>query len=144
PRIAYRVQVAHRPLVGPHAVAVHPPQEHLVLASAQPLDRLLLGWAALGWAARRWAALGWVVGLALRQRDAAGRQEGPGAVGARLAVDVLVVVGDRVEGYERLPGACRALAQEVVEQLLPGCGVHRGGRCQDTVQVEQTGADGGR
>jgi hypothetical protein len=36
------------------------------------------------------------------------------------------------------------MTEEVVEQLFPGCRVHRDGRGQDAVEVEQAGADTAR
>jgi len=62
-----------------------------------------------------------------------------GAVEAGLAVDVGVVVGDGVEGHERLAGALGARPQEPVEHLFPCGGVHGRGRGEYAVHVEQAG-----
>ena len=70
----------------------------------------------------------------------AGGEERPDAVGPRLAVDVAVVVGARVERHERLAGPLGALAQERVEHLLPGAGVDDGGPRDHAVEVEEAGA----
>ena len=77
----------------------------------------------------------------LRQVDAAGLEERPHPVVPMLAVDVLVVVADRVERHERLAVAVRALEQERVEDRLPRDRVHGGGLRENAVEVEQAGAD---
>src|SRR5690606_10512366 len=70
--------------------------------------------------------------------DAPRGQEGAHPVGARTAVDVLVVVAVGVERLERLAVALRPAAQEVVERLLPRRPVHGRGLGQYAVEVEQT------
>src|SRR4051794_10570938 len=87
---------------------------------------------------------GRVVRLAFGQFDSAGGQERAHTVIARLAVDVLVVVGDRVEGDELLAGALRALLEIRVEHLLPRGGVHLGRLREDAVEIEEAGADPAR
>jgi hypothetical protein len=110
--------VPDRALVGAHPVARDDLLDQLVLAVTQAADLL-------------------VVDL-----DAARGEEAPHAVVAGQAVDVAVVVVMGVELPERLARALRALAQVLVEQLLPGRGVHRGGLRQHAVEVEQAGPDG--
>ena len=96
----------------------------VVLAVAQAVDGL---------------GVGGVVRAAVGQLDAAACQERPDAVLALLAVDVLAVVGARVEGHELLAGALGAPSQVVVEHGLPGLGMHAGGVGEHTVEVEQAG-----
>jgi hypothetical protein len=60
---------------------------------------------------------------------------------SRLAVNVLVIVAHRVEGDERLACFLSARAQELIEHLLPGGGVHGSRLGQDAIQVEQAAAD---
>src|SRR5262249_30256950 len=85
-----------------------------------------------------------VVGLALRQDDPARSEERADAVVAWLAVDVRAVVGDLVEGDERLAPLRRALAQGRVEHLLPLPGVAPGSLRENAVEVEQTGPNPAR
>ena len=80
-------------------------------------------------------------GVPSGQLDAARREERAHAVVARLAVDVLVVVVARVERHEALAGAVRALAQVVVEHLLPRRGMDLRGLRQHAVEVEQARLD---
>ena len=101
-------------------------QHELVLAVAEAVDR---------------ARAGWVVGGALGQLDAPGLQEERGAVGARLAVDVVVVVGVAVEGLERRARRRRSGREEVVEHLLPRPRVDVGRLGEHAVEVEQAGGD---
>src|SRR6266487_7108980 len=129
PRLANRMDVPHRPVVGLDAVAFQKCHHELVLAVSETVD---------GLGRRR------VVRIALGQLDSARGQERANAVVARLAVDVPVVVGDRVEGGELLAGSLGALAQVRVEHLLPGGGVHLGGRGEDAVEIEEAGADPAR
>lgn len=84
-----------------------------------------------------------IVGRALRQLDAARLEEVPDAVLTRLAVDVLVVVLVRVEGHELAAGRLRALAQELVEGLLPCGGMDLGCLRQHTVEVKEQRVDVG-
>src|SRR5690606_24530607 len=49
------------------------------------------------------------------------------------------VVGRRIEGHEWFAACIGTLAQEAVEELFPGGGVHGRGPREDTVQVEQHG-----
>ena len=82
-RVAGGLDVADRALVGLDARARWISLQHeLVLAVAEPADRL---------------GVGRIVGRPLGQLDPARLQERAHAVVARLAVDVLVVVVDRVE-----------------------------------------------
>src|SRR6266487_4146897 len=129
PRLANRMDVPHRPVVGLDAVAFQKCHHELVLAVSETVD---------GLGRRR------VVRIALGQLDSARGQERANAVVARLAVDVPVVVGDRVEGGELLAGSLGALAQVRVEHLLPGGGVHLGGLGEDAVEIEEAGADPAR
>jgi hypothetical protein len=80
----------------------------------------------------------------LGQVDAAGLQETASAVQARAAVDVGVVVGDRVERHERLVVGLRPLVQELVEHVPPRDVVHLRGVGQHAVQVEQARHDARR
>src|SRR5207248_3139519 len=84
---------------------------------------------------------GRVVRIPLRQSDPSRGQERAHAVVARLAVDVLVVVSDRIEGDKGLAGSVGALLQVRVEHLLPRGGVDLGGLGEDAVEVEEAGAD---
>ena len=118
--------VADRALVDLDAVARDELEHEVVLAVAQAVDRL---------GARL------VVGRAVREVDAARPEERADPVVARPAVDVLVVVRARVEGHERLAGALRALAQVVVEHLLPRGGMDLRGLREHAVEVEQARLD---
>src|SRR5262249_19548922 len=77
----------------------------------------------------------------LGQLDTASGEKRAHAVVARLSVDVLLVVGVRVERLELLAGPRGALAQVRVEHLLPGRRMHDGGRCQHAVEVAEARAD---
>src|SRR5439155_17685800 len=67
-------------------------------------------------------------------------EERPDAVGARAAVDVLVVVAMQVEGHEGLAGALGPLAEGLVEHRLPRGGVDSGRVRQHAVEVEEARA----
>ena len=125
PGVADGVDVAHRSRVRLDAALADELEHAPVLAGAEPGDRL--GGGRVG-------------GGALGERDAARRQEVADPVGARLAVDVGVVVVPRVERDERVAGAARALQQVGVEHRLPRGGVDHGRPGQDAVQVEEAGA----
>src|SRR5207247_9642553 len=101
-------------------------QDEVVLARPERVDRL---------------GLGRIGGRAHRQLDAARLQERPHAVEARLAVDVLVVVGRPVELVERLAVPLRPLAQEVVEHLLPRPRVDLRRLREHAVEIEETSTD---
>ncbi len=68
-------------------------------------------------------------------------KEGPHAVSAQLAVDVPEVVRRELEEAEGLAQAGRALAEEGVEHLLPGCRVDPRRLGQDAVEIEQAAAN---
>src|SRR5258705_145109 len=102
-----------------------PPEPELVLAVAQAADRLR---------PRR------IRRLALRQLDAPRGQENPRSLGARSAVNILVVVTDRVERNKRLAGPLGAATQEVVKHFLPRRVVNQRSLGQDAVEVEQAPA----
>jgi hypothetical protein len=121
------VHVAHRSFVGLHSLRVDELEHQHILAVAEPGDGLLAGW---------------IVGGPLRQLDAARLEEGAHAVRAGLAVDVSVVVLDGVEGAERLAGPFGALAQVLVEHLLPRRRVDLGGLGEHAVEIEQASGDG--
>ena len=125
-RVPDGLDVADRALVRLDSLGADHLQQELVLAVAQAVDG---------------RGVGGIIRVALGQLDAPGGQERPGTVGPRLPVHVLVVVLDRVEGRERLPGLAGPLAQEVVEHLLPRGVVHLGGLGEHTVEVEETAAD---
>src|SRR6266571_1422622 len=128
-RLSDRMDVPHRALVGLDAVALQERHHDLVLAVSETVDRL---------GRRR------VVRIAVGQLDSARGQERADAVVAWLAVDVPVVVGERVEGDELLAGLLGALSQVRVEHLLPGGRVHLGGLGEDAVEIEEAGADPAR
>jgi hypothetical protein len=73
--------------------------------------------------------------------DPARLQERPHSVQARLAVDVLVVVGRAVERLELLAVTRRPVTQEVVEHLLPRAGVDLRGLREHAVEIEETRRD---
>jgi hypothetical protein len=77
-----------------------------------------------------------VVGAAGREADVPRLEERLGALEPRLAVDVLVVLLDRVER-----GLAGLGLQELVEHLLPGGRVHHRGLGHHPVHVEQAGGD---
>jgi hypothetical protein len=124
-RLAHRLEVAHRALVRLDAVAPQEREHEVVLAVAQAVDGL---------------GAGLVVGGAVGELDPARGEERTHAVVARLAVDVVgvVVVGER---RERVACALRALAQVVVEHLLPRLRVDGRRLRQHAVEVEQAGLD---
>src|SRR5215207_793141 len=126
PAVTHRLGEAHGPLVGLYALPADQLQHQVVLPRAEPVHRLGL---------RR------VGGRAHRQLDAARPEERVHAVEARLAVDVLVVVGGPVELLKRLAGAIRPVPQELVEHLLPRVRMHLRGLCENAVQIEQAGRD---
>jgi hypothetical protein len=70
-----------------------------------------------------------------------GLQEGPHPLDPGLAVDVLVVVADRVERDELLAPFLRPVAEELVEHFLPGRVVHLRGLGDHPVHVEQARGD---
>ena len=114
-------------LVRLDALVVDQLQHEIVLAQAEPVDRL-------------------VVGRVVRRARAAGRcpatrrnERTPSR--ARLAVDVLLVVVGKHELAIRLAGALVPAAQELVEHLLPRLGVDLRRLRQDAVEVEQAGGD---
>src|SRR5207244_5094527 len=111
------------------ALALDQLEHELVLAIAQAVDRR--GTRGIG-------------RFALGKLDPARGQERAHPVVARLAVDVLVVVDQRVERNEALTGSLGAFAQERVEHLLPGRRVHARSLRQDAVEVEQAGPDARR
>ncbi len=78
--------------------------------------------------------------LALRKVDAAGVQKRAHTVVTGLAVDVLVIVGNRIEGLKWLAVFIRPRAQKAVEHLFPGRGVNLRGLCEHAVQVKQARA----
>ena len=121
--VAGGLGVFDRALIRLHALLADDRQHELVLAVAETVDRLPAGVVA-----RR----------ALWQLDPARGEERADAVVTRLAVDVLVVVGNLVELDERLVALLRALAQILVEHLLPGGRVDLRGLRQHAVEVEQT------
>jgi hypothetical protein len=84
---------------------------------------------------------GRVGGRPLRKLDPSRFEERLRAVEPRLAVDVLVIVMDRVERYECLAVAGGPDAQELVEHLFPGGGVHHRRLGHHPVHVEQAGGD---
>ena len=102
-----------RPGIGHDAIG-QVPVEQLVLVVAHGANGVVAG--RIG-------------GVALGQRDSAGRQERAHAVVAGFAVDVREVVGRGV--------------REVGEQCAPGPLVDLGGRGDDPVQIEQHRVEGG-
>src|SRR5262249_47025341 len=74
-----------------------------------------------------------IAGAAFRCVDAARGEEVAHAVEARLAVDVVLVVG---LGERRLP----MRTEHRVERRRPSGAVHGGGVGQDTVQIKEAGA----
>jgi hypothetical protein len=125
-RVAGGLDVAHRAVVPLDPVVLDEGEHQLVLAVAEAVDG---------------ARVGRVLRRAGGQVDPARGQERRHAVVARLAVHVAVVVRARVELAEGLAGLLRALAQELVEHLLPRGGVDLGGLRQHAVEVEQAGRD---
>ena len=103
-RVPRGLEVSHRAGVGLHPVLVDQPQHQLVLSIAQP--------------AHRFGVRG-IVGLALGQLDAPRGEERPHTVTSRLSVDILAIVGNRVERHEVFPRSSGPLAQVCVEHLLP-------------------------
>src|SRR5205085_8241454 len=79
-RGSHLAHVVDRSRVRVDPVLADPGEDEVVLAVAQPLDGRRTGWVAL---------------VALRQVDATRGEEVAGAVEARLAVDVAVVVCSR-------------------------------------------------
>ena len=116
----------NRALEGLDAVALEHVDEVAVLAVAEPADRLHIWWVARG---------------ALRQRDVARGKEAAHAVVAGLAVDVDAIVPIDIEGSPLQARGGSPLLQEIVEQLLPGGGVHRCGAGDHPVHVEDDGVD---
>jgi len=121
-RVAHRADVTDRAFVDLDAVTPQQREHELVLAVAEPADRL---------------GRGRVARLAFGKLDPARGEEGAHAVITGLAVDVGAVVGHRVEGDERLAPPLRPLAQERVEQLLPRLRVHARSLSENAVEVEQ-------
>src|SRR5207249_443657 len=103
------------------------PEENLVLLVAQSVDRLQ---------PRR------IIRRALGQVYATRLEKRTRSIGARLSVDVRVVLVDRVEWHKWCARALRACREVRIEHFLPGGGVHRGGLGQHAVEIEQTRANG--
>src|SRR5690348_179606 len=124
PFFSYRTDVGDGSVVDLNAPLGQLRQHEVVLAVAKAVDR---------GRARR------VIRLALGQLDAAGLQEGPGAVLPGLAVHVGVVLVVRVERDELGSGALGAGAEEFVEHLLPRRRVHHRRLGDHAVHIEQAG-----
>jgi len=101
-------------------------QHELVLAIAEPVDRVLVGRVA-----RR----------TLGQVDVSGGEERPDSLVPGLAVDVLVVVAHCVKLAKLLAAVLRALTQVLVEHRLPRRGVHLCRLRQDPVEIKEAGFD---
>src|SRR5205823_5832512 len=101
-------------------------QDDLVLAISQAVHGL---------------GLGWIARVPAGQLDPARGEERLDALVPGLAVDVLVVVLDGVEGDELLTGSRRALLQVGVEHLLPRGRVNLGRLGEHPVEVEQAGTN---
>jgi hypothetical protein len=100
--------------------------EVLVLPIAEPTDRL---------------AVGRVGRLASREGYTAGLQEALDAVVPGLAVDITPVVAFDIERAEWLSCLRGAVAEVLVEEMLPACGVHPGGPRDYPIEVEDGGGE---
>ena len=96
--------------------------EVLVFPIAQPIQRL---------------DLRPVIGSTRGKRDAPRRQEASDTCLSRPAVDVLLVVDDRVERDEGGALGTGSTLQVIIEQSLPGSGVDAGRTRDHAVQVEE-------
>jgi hypothetical protein len=95
--------------------------EELVLSVAEPADGLVL---------RR------VGGIASRESNAAGLKKACDAIVSWLAVDIRPLVTFDIKRPEGLSRLCGALVQVLIKEALPGCGVHAGCSCHNSVEVE--------
>src|SRR5581483_5085360 len=124
---AHGLYVTYRAFVPLDTLRAQQVIERFVLRVADALD---------GLSGRR------VIRLALGQVDAARHEERAHPVSPRFAVYVLLVVLHVVERLERTRVARTERAQQRVEGLLPGRGVHGRRLGQHAVHVEQADPDG--
>src|SRR5690554_4967037 len=78
-----------------------------------------------------------IVSIPPGQLDAAPFEKRRHTIVTWLAIDKAPVVQLAVERNERYPFVGSVSREEIVEQTFPGCCMHLGGLCQDTVQVEK-------
>ena len=121
PRSSRHLDEPYGSVVHLDAVTLEQLDDEAVLAGTEPVDSRC---------DRR------VVHRTFRDGDRARCKEGPHAVSAQLAVDVPEVVRRELEEAEGLAQAGRALAEEGVEHLLPGCRVDPRRLGQDAVEIE--------
>ena len=132
PRLARSFQILLRVCIGTYAFAIEKPHEHLVLAVGKPVHRF---------GARR------IIDVTFRQPDATAGEKGMDALQARFAMEMLVVVGSRVErpeSPEPLADTLEPAREELVEGVRPRDGVDSRAARQDAVEVEHTGKHAGR
>ena len=127
--LADRLQVAQRPRIRLNSDGAEPPEEDLVLLIAQSVDRFQ---------PRR------IIGRALGQVYVARLEKRARTIGARLSIDVPVVVVDRIEWHKAFARSPRSGREVGIEHFLPGGCVNRGGLSQHAVEIEQAGANGFR
>src|SRR5260370_5947749 len=122
-----RVQVPDGSFVCLNPMRADQVKEELVFAIAEAVDGVGL---------RR------IVLRALRQSDIARREKRPDSLLPGFAVDIFVVVGDRVERLEPFSRLFRTLLHEAIEGGLPGHSMDPGRLSQDSVEIEEAGRKG--